>query len=435
MRRLRGSLLNLLQGLWFVPGLGVLVYAALAVVLVETDKRAAVAGGPLFEGDVSAARSVLSVIAGSLITVAGLTFSITIVVLQLTSSQFSPRILRTFFGDRLTQVTVGSFVGIFVYSLVVLRSVGAGRMFVPRLSITIASVLAIVAVVLLIVFIHHVSQLIQVSYVTGDIAAKTLARLEALYPEAYVEDAAATASGVSLDAEAGGPGSIRPKGPGYVRRIELERLVAGLPNGIERLEVIVRPGDFVSGEEPLGAVWPAERATDCAELVRKCCRIERERDLDQDLDFGLRQLVDTAVKATSPGINDPTTACTCVGYIRSIVVSLAARSFPEVSFRSDERALTVVARRREFAEYLESLFEVGRHAATDVRVTVAVVDALHSVADSAAGCAAADRASAAARLAQALGLAAGENLATPHERERLERRLAWTERFTPARSA
>lgn len=182
---------NLTHGLWFIPGLVVIGYALLAIVLVEVDHRIGFTGvAVVFKGDSSAARTVLSVLAGSLITVAGLTFSTTVVALQLASSQFSPRVLRTFFGDRLTQITVGSFVGIFVYWILVLRSVGDfqdGFDFVPRLSITAASARGIAAVVLLILFIHHISQMIQVSHITASIAARTLERVDRLYPDPYGE--------------------------------------------------------------------------------------------------------------------------------------------------------------------------------------------------------------------------------------------------------
>ena len=421
LRGLRGSFLNLLQSLWFVPGLIAVAYGVLAVVLVEIDKRAEVAGGPLFEGDGPAARTLLSVIAGSLITVAGLTFSITVVVLQLTSSQFSPRILRTFFGDRVTQVTVGSYVGIFVYSIVVLRSVGGVGAFVPRLAVTVASALAIAAVVLLIVFIHHVSQLIQVSHVTGDITARTLGRLEALYPARHGEaaeelDAESLLAGWSVER----PGLVLPRLPGFVQRIELDDLAAGLPEDVERAAVLVRPGDFVSVEQPLVAVWPAASEARSTAAVRRTCRIERERDLDEDVDFGLRQLVDTAVKAMSPGINDPTTACTCVGYVRSILVRLVTREFPQAVRRYPERALTVAVRRREFEEYLDSLTEIGRYSQRDARVTAALLDALRSVSGAAREAGGEARAAAAVDVALAIGLPAREAASNRRDRELID---------------
>jgi uncharacterized membrane protein len=154
--------LNLSHSLGAIPGFIVFLFAVLGVVLVEVDRHLDLDRVQwVFNGNGSAARTVLSVIAGSLITVAGLTFSITMVVLQLAASQFSPRILRTFFGDRVTQVTIGTFVGTFVYSILVLRAVGSitDAGFVPRLSVTLASLLGIGAAVLLIVFLHHVSQL------------------------------------------------------------------------------------------------------------------------------------------------------------------------------------------------------------------------------------------------------------------------------------
>lgn len=421
MRLPRGAVRNLLQGLWFVPASIVVVYGATAVVLVEVDRRSRLAGGPLFAGDAAAARTVLSVIAGSLITVAGLTFSITIVVLQLTSSQFSPRILRSFFGDRITQLTVGTYVGIFVYSILILRSARAD--FVPRLGVSVASALAIAAVVLLIVFIHHVSQLIQVSYVTGDIARKTLARLEVLYPAPYGAEADEPVDVPALlqawmTEEAG---LVLPRVPGYVERIDIDALAAALGEGVERAAVLVRPGDFVSVEQPVVAIWPAGHAEDCSTAVRRTCRVDRERDLNQDLGFGLRQLVDTAVKALSPGINDPTTATTCVGYIRSILVTLAGREFPQGVRRFPDRSLTVIARGSEFDEYLDSLDEVGYHAARDLRVVESVLDALRSICEIAGDAGNTTRARAALAVATSVALRAKECTSAPQDHQRIER--------------
>lgn len=421
MRRIGGSLLELGQGLWFVPALIVLLDGALAVALVEIDRRSHLGGAPLFQGDASAARTVLSVIAGSLITVAGLTFSLTIVVLQLTSSQFSPRILRTFFGDRLTQITVGSYVGIFVYAILVLRSVSGT--FVPRLAVTVASALAVASVVLLIVFIHHISQLIQVSHVTGEIAGMTLARLDVLYPSTQGE-VDETDSGALLETWLlERPGLVLPDGPGYLRRVDLDSLSGALAEQVDRAAVLIRPGDFVSLEQPLAALWPAARAADCASAVRGAFQIERERDMDQDLDFGLRQLTDTAVKAMSPGINDPTTAFTCIGYLRSILVRLVEREFPDPLRSYPSAGLTMIVRRREFEEYLASLLEVGRYASRDARVTVALLDALRSLRRAASEAGFEARAAAAADAAFAIGVPASRAVLSDLDRDSIDRLL------------
>jgi uncharacterized membrane protein len=421
VKRLRGALLDLLHGLWFVPACIVVLDGALAVALVEVDRRSGISGGPLFQGDASAARTLLSVISGSLITVAGLTLSLTMVVLQLTSSQFSPRILRNFFGDRMTQVTVGSYVGIFVYSVIVLRSVSND--FVPRLSVTVASLLAIAAVVLLIVFIHHVSQLIQVSHVTGEIGVETLARLDVLYPETGIGTEVADADAL-LEAWYGEqPGLVMPARPGYLRRVELDALAAALPDRVERAAVLVCPGDFVGIDQPLLAVWPAEQAGELVSAVRGVCRIEHERDVDQDLAFGLSQLTETAVKAMSPGINDPTTACTCVGYIRSILVRLAGREFPARVMDLPERPGTIVVRRRAFEEHLESLIEIGRYSSRDVRVTRALLEALRGVLAAARRAGFDARAAAVVTAAFALGSPAREAVPSGRDREAIDRLL------------
>jgi uncharacterized membrane protein len=365
------------DALWFVPGTITFAYGVLAVAIVELEKRGAVGSAGLFDGDAPAARTVLSVIAGSLVTVAGVTLSITIVVLQLTSSQFSPRIISTFFDDRLTQVTVGSFAGIFVFAIVVLGSVSDS--FVPRLAVVLAGLLAIVAVALLIVFIHHVTQLIQVSHLSGEIARKTLARLDVLFPGGQAPDA--DDADAAVERWRSEPSvTVTAAAPGYLRAVDVERLAQALGGIAERAVVVARPGDFVALGEALVEYWPAGAAGLDEARARRAFDIDRERDLEQDVAFGLRQLGDTAIRALSPSVNDPTTACTCIGYMRSILVRLATRPWPPAVQRFDDPPLTVVVRRRTFCEHVDALVEVGRHADRDLRAMCAVLEGLRHVA-------------------------------------------------------
>jgi uncharacterized membrane protein len=186
---LRSRWLNLLHTLWFVPSAVSAAYIALAAVLVRIDDAEHFQSGWVFGGNDQAARTVLSVIAGSLITVAGLTFSVSMVVLQLTASQVSARVVRNYVGDRVAQLTIGSFVGIFAYCLVALRSIGniAGeRAAVPRLTLTVASGLALFALAMLIAFIHHITQLVQASELTARVGRQTLRAIERLYPAQFV---------------------------------------------------------------------------------------------------------------------------------------------------------------------------------------------------------------------------------------------------------
>jgi uncharacterized membrane protein len=405
---------QVVRGLWFLPSLIVVAMIALAVGLVRVDHAFSPASSWVFGADAGAARVVLETLAGSLITVAGIVFSVTIVVLQLASSQFSPRVLPNFLGDRVTQVTVGAFVGIFAYCLVALRSV-EGRS-VPRLTVTVGSGLGVLAVILLVFFIHHVSTLIQVSQVAGRIAHTTLACLERLYPESFAEpegeDAAALLAAWREEAE---PGRILPRRPGYVQRLDLDQLANALRGRVDRVHVAVAPGDPVSVAAPLLEVWPADAADACEPDAARAFLIDAERDFPQDVGFGVRQLADIALRAISPSVNDPTTAVTCIVYLRSILERLAARRLPAEVRRLE--GLVAVVRRQDFDEYLGRLLELGRYGAGDTRL-------VHHLLSACAGIAAEARRAGAARRVEETRALAGmiAELARGERRPASERR-------------
>ena len=418
--RAKALWLNLSQSLGFIPGLIVLTFGILGVVLVEIDEQVDLTGVEVvFKGDGPAARTVLSVIAGSLITVAGLTFSITMVVLQLASSQFSPRILRTFFGDRVTQVTIGTFVGTFVYSILVLRAVGSfgDAGFVPRLSVTVASLLGIGSVVLLIVFLHHVSQMVQVSHVVASIAQRTLARAEVLYPDGY-QEAGETDHGAELLESWRGqaPGRVLPPRPGYVQHVDLEGLAGRLGDRTERVAILACPGDFVGVDTPIAELWPAGAADDCRRELLAAVSIASERDLNQDVDFGVRQLADTAIKAMSPGINDPATAVTCIAYLRAILIRLTERA-PAATMRSfPDQECALIARQRRFGEYLEAILQINRYVGGDAWVIVELLQALQACADTALRCSAPKRMQELHSIALAIADEAADHVQNEHDR-------------------
>ncbi len=425
LRRAKSLWLDFSQNLWFIPGLIIVVFAALGIGLVQLDDHLDLGSlDVIFQGDGSAARTVLSVIAGSLITVAGLTFSITMVVLQLASSQFSPRVLRGFFGDRVVQVTIGTYVGTFIYSLLVLRAVGStgDAGFVPRLSVSVATLFGIGAVVLLIVFLNHVSQMVQVSHVTANIAQATLARTASLYPDGYGEGIGDESADELLASwRAATPGRLLPERPGYVQRVDIEDLVDKLGPRADRIAILVCPGDFASVETPLAEVWPPEAAEQCRRALVGAVAISSERDLDQDVDFGLRQLTDTALRAISPGINDPATAVTCVGYMRSILVALADRApLPRVR-RVPEHELTIITRRRSFEEHLDALLQINRYTAGDVLVIDELLRALLSLSRTTAGHGATERERTVRDVAATIGEQAAKEVKNERDRVAVKR--------------
>ncbi len=426
----RARLRNLLQGFWFVPGLIAIALGALSFVVISIDRAAGPRGlSGAFDGDASAARSILSTIAGSLITVAGLAFTLTVVTLQLVSSQFTPRALRNFVGDRVNQLTAGSFVGIFLYCLLVLRSVRTrveGQDgFIPALSVTVAILLAVLALGLLLAYIHHVSSSIQVSNIAASVARQTLSRVDRLFPESFGEGLGDDPQGFLADEDArGSPVEVLASRPGYVQVIDVDELVKELGgDGETRIQVEVAPGDFVTPNTRLVRAWACS-AEDPSGAVHGAIRLASERDISQDVGYGIRQLADIALRALSPGVNDPTTAVDCIGYLRAVVERLAGRAFPSAT-RRHPSGVVLWLRHRTFEEYVEDAFvEVARFASANARVAVAVIEACGSASDAAERAGAADRVALLRSVAERLGSWAVADARTERDAERIEEHLA-----------
>jgi uncharacterized membrane protein len=423
---------RLLDGFWFVPGATALGYAALAVVAVRIDRSAGSNGFDFaFQGDADAARDILTTIAGSLITVAGLAFSLTIVVLTLVSSQFSPRAVRSMLADKVNQVVAGSFVGIFAYCLLVLRTVrtedGETSEFVPALGVTLGIALALVALALLLTFIHHAGTSIQVSKISARIAAGTLATLDRLYPEPH---------GEPLDREgeeavqewrrASDPAVVHATRVGFVQGVALDDVFESVDEPGARIHVAVRPGDFVTDQTVLVELWPAlALSEDRAERVRRAFLVGEARDARQDAAYGIRQLADIALRALSPGVNDPTTAENCIAYLAAALERLVGRTIPSPVRRHPEHEAILVARRRTFDEYVEEAFgEIGRYAADNARVVVDVVDALARVAAAARRAGALERVAIVRELATAAAEQGIARAATERDRSAIRSALA-----------
>jgi len=263
--------------------------------------------------------------------VVGITFSITIVAMVLASSQYASRVLRHFMRDRQNQVVLGMFSGIFVYCIVVLRTIrGPGEAsFVPALAVFVTVLLALVAIGLLIFFLHHIAVSIQAAHLIAAAAAETHAVIDQLF-----------STELDPDEDDGPPGregeedtrvwvAVPSRRTGYIQGVEREALVAlARAHGtIVRMEHAV--GEFVIEACPLVSV--AGRPPDPA-LARKlnaAFSLGRERSMAEDVGFGLRQLVDVALKALSPGINDSTTAIHCVDALGAILSHLAPRRVAE----------------------------------------------------------------------------------------------------------
>lgn len=372
---------------WFVPASIVLGAVGLACALISLDRSLAWQVGdgwsPLFGAGAAGSRGLLTAVATSMITVAGVVFSITIVALSLTSSQYTSRILVNFMGDRLNQVVLGVFVGTFAYCLVVLRTIRGGDegAFVPSLAVLMGLLLAFVAIGFLIYFIHYISLSIQASSVIAAAAQETIVAVDGLFPD-DLGDAATDddPSPPELAADHVWLPLLSPK-TGYIESVDGERLLA-LALGHEvvvRMELGV--GEFVVQNTAL-ASFASERKLEPNEVaaLQGVFGIGRHRTVWQDASFGIRQIVDVAMKALSPGVNDTTTAVMCVDYLMAVLVRMGPRRISP-AHRIKDGKVCVVARGPSFVLLLTEAFDQIRHNAHgNLAVLLRMLHALRTVA-------------------------------------------------------
>ena len=360
------------DSLWFVPGLAVvtgIVLAMLAVQVPTPETESMFARIWLFGGGAEGARGVLSAIAGGLITVTGTIFSVTIVALQLASSQFTPRVLGSFMADRVNQTVLGVFIGTFTYTLLVLRTIRSQAEdrieVVPHVGVTIALLLLLVSVGALVVFIDHAARSIQASVILHRESRRTLARVDELFPRRVgepAEDERPTFDEpVVSDAV---PAVVTSDVSGYLQSLDDNALWSvarpdGQPLTI-RMEMHV--GAFSFPGKALASVWPAHRCDDdVVQAVRRAFVLGPERTPDQDVEFGLVELSDIAVRALSPGINDPTTALHCVDRLTEVLAALGSREPPTRVRTSKDGGVRLVVRDTPFERTIGLAFDQIRH--------------------------------------------------------------------------
>jgi uncharacterized membrane protein len=382
--RIQSILDELQSSLWFVPTLMVVFAIGLAVGLLQLDTALSPEEIGLewlaFGGGASAARSILGTIGGSMVGVVGVLFSVTVVALTLAAQQYTPRVLREFTSDRSNQIVFGMFIGTFVYCLMVMRSVrgdGYGD-FVPSFAVTGAMILAIVSLGSLIYFIHHVTVSIQVSYLIAQLARETHDSIDRLFPEPVGRDAdeVVDANSSSLEPCPGRQMLVRSPRSGYIQTLDHDALLkyAAERGVVVRLEQ--RIGEFVSQGMPLAVVWPVDGAggnAGCEDLA-DCFAIGSVRTMHQDAEYGVRQILDIAVRALSPSMNDPTTAVTAIDYLGSILHHIGNRDIPS-PFRKDNRGrLCVIARGANFETMANLAFnEIRQYAEGSVSVIIRVL--------------------------------------------------------------
>ena len=373
--------------LWLVPTVEIAIAIALFAGTYALD-RAAYDGTvhlPSFviSGSPDAARQILTAIAAAVITVVTLVFSITIVTLTLASTQFGPRMLRNFIRDRITQMTLGTFVATFVYSILALVCIGPGSHgeFVPHASITMTMALVLVDVVVLVVFIDHIAKSIQLPQVIASIAGDLARAIDA--ESGRPSDGAAKAGPSLAEATARldeDSAVVRAPQTGYLQFVQLDSLVDVAAGSGAVIRLLHRPGHFVTEGEPLAEVWPATAAPIVARSLGGAHATGPHRTLTQDLSFAVDQLVEIAIRALSPAVNDTFTALACIDWLGDGLCKIAERWRPEAVHRDATGRVRVITVTPRFRRLTERAYEKIRQAGRGMpAVMIRQLDALAQV--------------------------------------------------------
>ncbi|MFN8018380.1 MAG: DUF2254 domain-containing protein [Acidimicrobiales bacterium] len=320
---------TLRTSLWFIPLAMVGLASLVAELLIRFDRaeHAPIFG---FHGDASSAQDLLATVAASNLAMTTLVVSITMVALQLASQQFSPRVMRTFFRDSGTKVALGIFLGTTVYALLVLRVVTPEDVrepeFVPTLSVSVAFVMMLCSLGTFLYYLNHVAHAIRAVHIIDAVSAET---------RAAIRDSELSDDRLGPGEWPDGPAPLRlgsSKPPGAIISVDEDDLLALAAARHLRVRIVPRVGDYVPSNAPMAEVWSDDPGTApqlTAAEIASFIGLGRERTMRQDVAFGFRQLVDTANKALSPAVNDPTTAVQVLGRVHDLLRRLAV--LPDLS--------------------------------------------------------------------------------------------------------
>ncbi len=374
---------------WMVPSLEVLAAIALFAATLEVDR--AVYHGTLTlpqwveAGSADTAREILLAVAAAIMTVIGINFSVTIVTLTLASTQFGPRMLRNFIRDRGTQLTLGTFVATAVYCVLVLLAIGPAEhgVFVPHFSVSVVFLLVLVDLAVLIYFLHHIAIQIQLPFVIASIAndlrrylgvKKPDIRMATLH-EPHRDDVAALVDTI----KSSGAKLRTPKG-GYLQAIRYDMLVRAATAADAVVHLPYRPGNFLVEDSELAAVWPPQAAARMTRRLKRAQITGPVRTLAQDPAFGIDQLVEIAIRALSPAVNDTYTALTCVDWLSNTLCKLAKVWTPAQAYCDRTGAIRVICEQVTYENMVQRSFDKIRQASRGMpALLIRLLEALKAI--------------------------------------------------------
>lgn len=335
------------------------------------------------------ARTTISTLAGAMVTVTGIVFSTTTVAISITAAQHGPRLLRNFFAKSVTQATLGVCLSVSVFCLLLLRTIDdrEGEVFIPQISVHAAYLFVLAALIAIIFFTHQVASLMQTQNVASDVADELESAVCRLYPDPLEADAEEGGDspawrecweGFDEESSQGAP-SARD---GYVQAIDVDALVKIATRRDVLLRIDARPGDYIREGDRLVSASPGERLEeDDLKRIRGDFMVGNLRTPQQDVECAVVELVEIAVRALSPGVNDPFTAMTCIDRLSGALRRLANRKPAKSLWRDENGAPRLVVKPRAFADVVDAAFnQIRQHSRTDVAVTVRLLQAIEAIA-------------------------------------------------------
>jgi uncharacterized membrane protein len=354
-----------LSSFWFLPFLIVTTAIILAVGLVYLDTELDIKSTGFINyfliGGAESARSILSTIAGAMITVAGTVFSITLVALTLASSQLGPRLLQNFMHDRLNQVVLGNYIATFIFALIILRTLKIGpESFVPNISVLFAIIIAIANIFLLVFFIHHISVSIQADHVIAKINLSLQSNIMNLFPERSGDE---KTSLENVDSEKEIKENLKHENKlvsannGYIQAIDYDSMVKIASDNDLLIEMNYQPGNFMIKGQDLAKIYSKSKVQEgITNKIKRLVISGKKRTSGQDAEFSIHQMVEIAAKALSPGVNDPYTAITCIDNLTATMCYLTNALFPSRYRYDNDKKLRLIIRSTSFSGTMDAAF-------------------------------------------------------------------------------
>ena len=439
MNKIKEILINLRASLWFVPGLMILFSIALALALIEVDSNVKykwlIDYPRLFGLGADGSRGMLTAIASSMLTFAALAFSLTLAAITQASGQFTPRIFRNFMRDRANQFALGYFVSVFAFCLIVLRTIrGADEVkFVPSLAVLGGLILAIGGVLVLIFFIHHIADSLQITTILNNITDETKQSVQKMFPREMGEAATEVEKNETWRADDIKKWrQIPAREAGYVQDVNTDGLLEFAAANRILIKMRRGVGQFAGSGATLAEIAPdtetpnreteigGEKSDQISDEIGEFFTLGRHRTIEKDVGFGIRQIVDIALKALSPGVNDTTTAIGCIDNLGEIVAEIARRQIP-AKVRSKDDVPRVITVAPNFQEYVETAFDQIRISGkANFAIFVRLIATISFIAECAPN---ETHLAALRRQIELIGEISERTLATDYEKEKVRSRL------------